>query len=251
DADDGPRSIWKYRDWVIDALNRNLPFDRFTVEQIAGDLLPNPTTEQLIATAFHRNTLTNTEGGTDDEEFRVIAVVDRVNTTMQVWMGITMACAQCHTHKYDPITQTEYFRMYAIFNQTEDSDKPDNRPTLVTPTTEDLQKKAKLEASIAVLDKDLGQVTPEREAALAKWEAGAKADKKLPGNIQKILAVEADKRSGTQKAELFKYYQSIAPELKKTRDQIAALRKELTGLKMVSTPIMRELPDGKKRVTKI
>ncbi|MEC7597747.1 MAG: DUF1549 domain-containing protein, partial [Planctomycetota bacterium] len=104
-AQDSPRTIFRYRDWVIDALNSDMPFDEFTVQQIAGDMLNDPTENQLIATAFHRNTMTNSEGGTDDEEFRVAAVVDRVNTTMQVWMGMTMGCAQCHTHKYDPITQ--------------------------------------------------------------------------------------------------------------------------------------------------
>src|SRR5687768_11713915 len=121
-ADDQPRSIWKYRDYVIDAFNQNMPFDQFTIEQLAGDLLPNPTQAQLFATGFHRNTMNNTEGGTDDEEFRSVAIVDRVNTTMAVWMGTSMACAQCHTHKYDPLTQKEYFQLYAIFNQTEDAD---------------------------------------------------------------------------------------------------------------------------------
>ena len=132
-AEDQPRTIWKFRDWVIQAINKNQPFDRFTVEQIAGDMLPNPTPEQIIATAFHRNTLTNTEGGTNDEEFRNIAVVDRVNTTLQVWMGLSMACAQCHDHKYDPISQEEYFRVFAIFNQSEDSDKGDNSPNYRLP----------------------------------------------------------------------------------------------------------------------
>ena len=117
-ADDPPRIIWPFRDYVIQSLNANKPFDQFTVEQIAGDLLPKPTDEQLTATAFHRNTMTNSEGGTIDEEFRSIAIVDRVNTTMSVWMGTSMACAQCHTHKYDQITQTEYFGLYAILNQS-------------------------------------------------------------------------------------------------------------------------------------
>ena len=117
---DGGRSIWPYRDWVIRAFNRDLPFDRFTIEQIAGDLLPNATLDQRIATGFHRNTMANTEGGIDDEEFRVAAVVDRVNTTMQVWMGTTIACAQCHDHKYDPYSQKEYFRLFAFFNNTAD-----------------------------------------------------------------------------------------------------------------------------------
>src|SRR5262249_24130014 len=106
-ADDQPRTIWAFRDYVIRSLNANKPFDQFTLEQVAGDLLPNPTEEQLVATAFHRNTLTNNEGGTNDEEFRNVAVVDRVNTTMAVWMGTSMACAQCHDHKYDPLSQEE------------------------------------------------------------------------------------------------------------------------------------------------
>ena len=129
-ADDPPRTIWAYRDWVTRAINENKPFDEFTIEQIAGDLLPNPTNEQLIATAFHRNTLTNSEGGTQDEEFRNAAVVDRVNTTMAVWMATTMACAQCHTHKYDPISQREYFESFAIFDNTEDADRKDEAPVL-------------------------------------------------------------------------------------------------------------------------
>jgi mono/diheme cytochrome c family protein len=123
-------AMWPYRDWLIDAFNQNLPYDRFTVEQIAGDLLPDATNRQRTATAFHRNTMTNTEGGTDDEEFRVAAVKDRVNTTVQVWMGLTMGCAQCHTHKYDPIAQDEYYGMFAVFNQTADNDQPDESPTL-------------------------------------------------------------------------------------------------------------------------
>jgi uncharacterized protein DUF1553/uncharacterized protein DUF1549/cytochrome c len=129
-ADDPPRTIWAYRDWVIRAFNKNQSFADFTIEQIAGDLLPEPTEDQLIATAFHRNTLTNNEGGTDDEEFRNVAVVDRVNTTMAVWMGTTVNCAQCHNHKYDPISQEDFFRLFAIFNNTEDADRTDDSPLL-------------------------------------------------------------------------------------------------------------------------
>ena len=131
-------NIWPWRDWVIRALNDNMAYDRFTIEQLAGDLLPQaPDREDpspIIATGFHRNTMTNTEGGTDDEEFRVAAVKDRANTTAQVWMGLTLGCAQCHTHKYDPITQREYYRFFAFFNQTEDNDQPDERPTLPLPS---------------------------------------------------------------------------------------------------------------------
>jgi hypothetical protein len=142
-------NIWRYRDWVIDAFNRNLPYDQFTIEQLAGDLLPKPTVEQRVATAFHRNTMTNTEGGTDDEEWRVAAIKDRVDTTLQVWMGLTMGCAKCHSHKYDPITQQEYYRFYAFFNQTADNDQPDERPTLVAPTEGQPEQIHRIDARIA------------------------------------------------------------------------------------------------------
>ncbi len=249
-AEDNPRVIWKYRDWVIDAINRNLPFDQFTIEQIAGDLLANPTQEQIIATAFHRNTLTNDEGGTSDEEFRVAAVVDRVNTTMQVWMGMTLACAQCHDHKYDPFSQEEYFRVFAIFNQTEDSDKRDNTPLLSIITPAEQQRKAKIEADIAAKEKELLRPSPELDKAQLAWEEKALKEK-VPNNIRVLLGVEAKKRSDAQKLELTKYYRGLAPEMKEVQAKLTALRKELTAVEEIKTPIMRELPDGKKRVTKI
>ena len=127
---DSRRVIWPYRDWVIRALNDNLPFDRFTILQLAGDLTPDPSVDDLIATGFHRNTMTNTEGGTDDEEFRDSAIRDRLAVTSQVWMGLTAGCAQCHTHKYDPITHQEFYQLYAFFNQTADNDQPSDQPLL-------------------------------------------------------------------------------------------------------------------------
>ncbi len=117
---DRPRSIWLYRDWVIKALNRDLPFNRFTLEQIAGDLLPNAGDEQRIATGFHRNTMLNEEGGIDPLEFRFHAMTDRVATTGTVWLGLTIGCAQCHTHKYDPITHTEYYQLMALLNNADE-----------------------------------------------------------------------------------------------------------------------------------
>ncbi|MCE9545797.1 MAG: PSD1 and planctomycete cytochrome C domain-containing protein [Planctomycetia bacterium] len=167
---DNRRTIWRYRDWVIDAFNRDLPYDRFTIEQIAGDLLPSATMEQMIATAFHRNTMTNTEGGTDDEEFRTAAVVDRTNTTGQVWMGLTVGCAQCHSHKYDPITQRDYYRLFAMLNQTEDSDKDDERPTLPTPLGDSSPEVAKLNADIVAEQLKLTQDTPQIRAGQTAWE---------------------------------------------------------------------------------
>ena len=111
-----PAPIWKYRDWVIDALNRDKPFDQFTIEQLAGDLLPGATLDQKIATGFHRNTQINEEGGIDIEQFRVESVVDRVNTTGSVWLGLTVGCCQCHDHKFDPLSQREYYQLFAFFN---------------------------------------------------------------------------------------------------------------------------------------
>ena len=168
-ADDQPRSIWKYRDYVIDAFNQNLPFDRFTIEQLAGDLLPNPTPAQLFATGFHRNTMNNTEGGTDDEEFRTVAVVDRVNTTLSVWMGTSMACAQCHTHKYDPLTHKEYFQLYAIFNQSEDADRNDESPVLDFFTEEQQKQRADWEVEVAALERKLTAARTAHLAAARQW----------------------------------------------------------------------------------
>jgi hypothetical protein len=170
------RTIWRYRDWVIDAFNRDLPFDQFTRDQLAGDLLPDATLDQRLATAFHRNTMVNDEGGTDDEEFRVNAVKDRVATTMQVWMGLTMQCANCHSHKYDPITQREHYQFYAFFNQTEDADRGDDQPVLATPTTEQQRQLAKLNTELAGLRDKLRTPTPALTEALANWEASLPPD---------------------------------------------------------------------------
>ncbi len=113
---------WRYRDWVINALNANMPFDEFSIEQIAGDLLPRPSTEQLVATGFHRMTLTNREGGVDNEQFRFENVIDRASTTGSVWLGLTVGCAQCHDHKFDPISQKDFYRWVALFDSTEEVD---------------------------------------------------------------------------------------------------------------------------------
>lgn len=127
---DPGRKIWRYRDWLIKAFNQDKPFDQFTVEQLAGDLLPNATDDQLVATGFHRNTMTNDEGGTQDEEFRVAALLDRVGTTWDVWQGTTFACVQCHSHPYDPFVHDEFYKYAAFFNSTRDEDVTTDTPTL-------------------------------------------------------------------------------------------------------------------------
>ena len=128
---DAHRDIWRYRDWLINAFNSDLPFDQFTRDQLAGDLVQNGSKDQLIATAFHRNTMTNDEGGTEDEEYRSAAVIDRVNTTFEVWQGTTISCVQCHSHPYDPIRHEEYYALFALFNTTQDADLGNEYPYLL------------------------------------------------------------------------------------------------------------------------
>ncbi|MBL8816027.1 MAG: DUF1553 domain-containing protein [Planctomyces sp.] len=195
-ADDPSRTIWAYRDWVMRSINNNKPFDQFTVEQIAGDLLPNPTEDQLIATAFHRNTLTNNEGGTNDEEFRNVAIVDRVNTTIAVWMGTTMACAQCHDHKYDPISQEEYFRVFAILNNTQDADRRDESPILEIFTDEQKTQKQTLLTQISELKKTIDTPTDEIAAAQVEWESQLKRpaqwENGIPSKVSRTSGGESE-----------------------------------------------------------
>ncbi|MBN8652628.1 MAG: DUF1553 domain-containing protein [Cytophagales bacterium] len=137
---DDSRAIWRYRDWVINAFNADMPYNQFITEQLAGDLLDSPTDDQYIATAFHRNTMTNDEGGTDNEEFRTAAVLDRVNTTWEALMGTTFACVQCHSHPYDPFTHDEYYKFMAFFNNTRDEDTEAEYPLLRHFEKEDAEK---------------------------------------------------------------------------------------------------------------
>lgn len=159
------RVMWRYRDWVISAFNRNMPFDQFTIEQIAGDMMPGATLEQKIASGFHRNTMWNMEGGVDPEQTRVETIVDRVNTTASVWLGTTLACTQCHNHKYDPFSQKEYYQFFAFFNNADE-------PEMDAPTAEQLRQRQKYESDLANLETVLNTSTPELEAAQARWERG-------------------------------------------------------------------------------
>jgi mono/diheme cytochrome c family protein len=169
---DGARTVWPYRDWVVGALNDDMPFDEFTIEQLAGDLLASPTQEQLIATGFHRNTLSNEEGGTDDEQFRVENVVDRVGTTSTVWLGLTVACAQCHDHKFDPIAQRDFYRLFAVFNNTADSnDAAGLAPKLELPTPRQAADRTRLTRELAAAQEQKSTLESELLAQMADWEA--------------------------------------------------------------------------------
>ncbi len=174
---DRRRSIWKYRDWVIDALNRDMPFDEFTIEQLAGDLLPNATNEQKIATGFNRNSLFNEEGGVDKDEEFWVNQIDRVNTTAAVWLGSTLACAQCHNHKFDPFTQKEYYQFLAFFNNSDYKEKSYGdtshkyiEPVLSLPTPEQEARRDELQKQIDVLEAKLKTQTPELDAQQHGWE---------------------------------------------------------------------------------
>ena len=171
---DGVRHMWRWRDWVIEAFNRNLSFDQFTIEQLAGDLLPNPTLNQLIATGFNRNHRTNSEGGIIPEEYLVEYVVDRVDTTCTVWLGLTMGCARCHEHKYDPFAQEDFYKLFAYFNNVPEHGivrKIGNSVPLIKAPTEEMQSKLQeLRSHLSEAEQDYQRLLPDIDAAQKEWE---------------------------------------------------------------------------------
>ncbi len=167
---DPHRDIWPYRDWVVDAFNADMPYDDFTVRQIAGDLLDDPDPRDLIATAFHRNTQNNTEGGTDDEEYRMEAVIDRTNTTWTAWNAMTIGCVQCHDHPYDPIPHKAYFEFLAFFNNTEDVDIDSDFPRTKVAADPELQAEAvKLEQALVSYRNEINDQARETAVSLDGW----------------------------------------------------------------------------------
>ncbi len=171
---DRPRpDAWRYRDWVIRAVNDDMPFDQFSIEQIAGDLLPDPTPEQIVATAFHRQTLTNTEGGTDQEQFRIEAVMDRTETTGAVWLGLTVGCARCHTHKYDQISHKEYYQIFAFYNNGDEV----TRQVPTSPEVWAAYEKANGDAAkkLVPLQRQVDAAKAELPVKLPEWERGVQA----------------------------------------------------------------------------
>ena len=164
---DAPRDIWKYRDWVINAINKDMPFDQFIIEQIAGDLLPNPTIDQLIATGFHRNTPSNYEGGIDFEQYRVEAVADRVATTGGALLGLTVGCARCHDHKFDPISQREFYQLFAFFNNVDEVDKEADRKYFNKPFLEIGTDEEK--ATFAAWEKEVYEIEEPISGSAKTW----------------------------------------------------------------------------------
>ncbi len=228
---DGTRAMWPWRDWVIDALNKNMPFDQFTIETIAGDLLPNATVPQKIATGFHRNHMLNGEGGRIAEESRVDYCVDRVDTTGAVWLGLTVGCGRCHDHKYDPLTQKEYYQLFAYWNSIAEVGGVDRRsgtgaPVLELPTDEQKAQFAKIEKKIS--DQQVA-VNAREKSILDDLKA---KEKKLPDNkspeYAKLLAMHPDYK-----------------ELQKLQTSLEAEKKQLTNAKngVLITMIMEERKD--------
>jgi hypothetical protein len=194
---DAPRSIWKYRDWVIGALNQDMPFDQFVIDQIAGDLRPHATIDQRVATGFHRNTQINQEGGIDVEQFRIESVADRVNTTGTVFLGLTIGCAQCHDHKYDPISQREYYQLFAFFNN---ADEPDLE--IAAPAA--LAVRDRVRAEINGFHRELATRFPDLETREERWEATVDlAFKQAQGAVARVaFDLPRDKRSAEQRRAL-------------------------------------------------
>lgn len=245
---DGPRSIWRYRDWVIDALNNNMPFDQFVVEQVAGDLLPEPTQAQLIATGFHRNTMINQEGGIDFEQYRVEAVVDRVRTTGAAFLGLTLACARCHDHKFDPISQREFFQLFSFFNNVDELggnlEERVGRSRMMEPILEfgDSQ-------TIATRDRIKREIDElEDEAKALALSLESEWDERFPAGgepdierAREIIALPREERSSVQDQVLERVFSKNIEEYKALGAKIGELQRTLPSIDW--TMVMRDLPE--------
>ncbi len=248
---DGDTFQWIWRDWVVNALNANEPFDQFTIEQLAGDLLPNPTVEQRIATAFNRNHLLNGEGGAIPEEQRFVALFDRVDTTSTNWLGLTMACAQCHDHKFDPISQKDYYAMMAAFNQVPETGIVSGgaykvrvaKPILDLATPQQLARIEELETRL-----NSPEVESKIKVWMAEWERQVIADPNFENAVvKKTIPTPPAERTQTQIALLRRSF--IQTSLKKIDPALAAEFEELDGLKNDDRPRVMVMEDGPHRDT--
>lgn len=262
---DNERSLWPYRDWVIAAFNNNMPFDQFSVEQIAGDLLPNATVDQQVATGFNRCNVSTGEGGTIEEEFRVRYAVDRVETTSAVWLGLTLGCAVCHDHKFDPVSQKEFYQLFAYFNSL--TEQPLDRNILLPPpsvkvaTPEQQRQLSELQAKVSAAEKAvqdaLAKVTytdPREQAAagasfpvvdsLLSWEEEQqKAEKpSLPKAVTEAVRVKRENRNAEQTKLVREYY--LAHVYSGTRATFDALHKQLDEARKAFTDLDNSIPSS-------
>jgi mono/diheme cytochrome c family protein len=240
---DAPRSIWKYRDWVIAAINSGMPFDRFAIEQLAGDLCARAEFGPRIATGFHRNTLINQEGGIDVEQFRVDSIVDRVNTTATVFLGLTIGCAQCHDHKYDPISQREYYELYAFFNNVDE-------PELEIAAPEAIVHRNQVRGEIDKLHRDLAEKYPDLDEREKRWEKTLNLEftQAQDADVRLAFDLPREKRSASQRRALVELMLGREPVFKSENQALEKLR--AAEPKFVTTMVVQERT-GSPRATHI
>ena len=263
---DSSRSMWRWRDYVIESFNANLPFDRFVTEQLAGDLLPNPTPDQRLATAFNRNHILNGEGGNIAEEQRFVSLFDRVESTTTTWLGLTVACAQCHDHKYDPITQKDYYQWLDAFNHVKERGVPGGGPTqnggrsrfrldttvVETPSPEQAAELARLQADFDKLNKDFGA---HQTKAFEAWLAKPTKDKgMLPKELEALLAPDKKRTAAETKKLRDHYNKNVFPEDRKkiaAFKQIDRAKQLLDGYRGDVLPRVMVMSDDQPRETNI
>ncbi len=239
---DAPRQIWKYRDWVIDALNRDMPFDQFVVEQLAGDLLPEPTMAQRIATGFNRNTQLNEEGGIDPEQFRIEAVFDRVNTFGTAFLGLTVSCAQCHDHKFDQLTHKEYYQLFAFFNNT----VAENEGVLRIP--EEVTKAEATPADLEAARAELARYLEPRGAEVEAWAATLtpEAREKLRPTTRRALELPWAQQSLAQRRATYGAFNQTDEVFRGLHDHLSDVERKQP--RPVTTLVMEELPQPRDTV---
>jgi hypothetical protein len=240
---DAPRQIWKYRDWVVAALNRDLPYNQFVIDQLAGDLLPNATTDQKIATGFNRNTQINKEGGIDAEQFRIEAVLDRVNTFGTAFLGLTIACAQCHDHKFDPISHKDYYSLYAFFNNTVEDGHGGNQLGGVLLFGPDGKPDLTISDEVAAARDALKQHLEDKGDVVEEWRKALVAEdraKLRPSSLRGASDVPWEKQSFAQRRLSYGAARPDDAEFKKQSSELARLEKRESTAP--STLVMQELP---------
>ncbi|MBM3872841.1 MAG: DUF1549 domain-containing protein [Verrucomicrobia bacterium] len=240
---DAPRQIWKYRDWVVTALNRDLPYDQFVIEQLAGDLLPDATRDQRVATGFNRNTQINQEGGIDPEQFRVESVNDRVGTFGSAFLGLTLACAQCHDHKFDPVTQREYYQLYAFFNQTVADGHGSSKPGGILEFPDEARTDASAGPEVETARFELYSYLESRDPAAVPWRPEitpsvlAQLKPEMQHNVQQPWA----QLTAGQRRQLYGYFVRDDAEYNRRLEKLTAL--ERAEQRVVTTLVMSELAE--------
>jgi mono/diheme cytochrome c family protein len=238
---DAPRQIWKYRDWVVAALNRDLPYDQFVIEQLGGDLLPGATVDQKVATGFNRNTQINQEGGIDPEQFRVEAVMDRVNTFGTAFLGLTVGCAQCHDHKFDPVSQREYFQLYSIFNNSAEDGHGKSTPGSTLEFRSDKPAEVAARRELDAHQAELEKYLDDRSAPTIAWfnALDGMGRTKLGGTAREALGVPWSDLTLTQKRAVYAAFPQADADYRSRNVKLTALERKAP--RSVTTLVMTEL----------